>query len=86
MESDFLVDLLNTEWEKRRLKIQKTRKYEVEDLLVNAILTINGELGDIQSGIVRIQEQMLTKKFLGAVLTISIAIMGLIFAGLQFLI
>ena len=86
MKSDFVLELIKADWEERKSRIKETGKLEVGDLLTNSVITINGELGDIRSDLREIKEQMVTKNFLGAVVTISIAIMGIVFAGLQLLI
>lgn len=92
MEFDFVIALLKDEWEERKQRIAETKEVEIDDLLVNATLTINGELGvireelgDIKSGIVEIQAlqvQMVTKNSLYVA---AFAIVGLIVAGLQLL-
>ena len=97
MESDFFIELLEADWEKRKQRIRDTGEIETNDLLVNATLTlvntnqpINGELGDIHGELrktatkeqmAEIREQMVTKNSLYA----GITIIGVIFAGLQFL-
>ena len=75
---DFIIELMEKEWERRVEVISQTRKLEPDDIVTIATLTLNREMGELAHEMGVIRKEMVTKKTLAWGLGVGLTIVTIV--------
>jgi len=77
-KKDFIIDLMNEEYNRRIDIISKTGKLDPNDIITIATLTLNYEMGELVQEMAEIRTEMVTRKTLTYGLGILVTILTIV--------